>query len=79
MKNQDEQFILKRDKVRKLLRMTVVCESDRSTLYQKIQGQQVNKKYNSPLNDKEANHLSERLQVVIDACQDLKDELEKED
>lgn len=79
MKNQDEKFILKRDKVRHHLIMTRLCESDRSTLYQRIQGQSVNKKYNSPLPDKEVKKLDERLQYVIDICRDFQDELRKPD
>ena len=79
MKKQEGQFLLKRDKVRHHLIMTRLCQSDRNTLYQKLQGQQVNKKYNSALNDKEVSTLDERLQVVIDVCKDLQDELRRED
>lgn len=79
MKKQEGQFLLKRDKVRHHLIMTRLCESDRSTLYQKTMGQKTNKITNAPLNDKEVTTLDERLQVVIDVCKDLQDELRRED
>lgn len=79
MKKQEGEFLKKRDKVRHHLIMTRLCQSDRNTLYQKLMQQQVNKKYNAPLNDKEQATLDERLQVVIDACKDLQDELRRPD
>ena len=79
MKKQQGEFLKKRDKVRHHLIMTRLCQSDRNTLYQKLMQQQVNKKVNQPLNDKEVTTLDERLQVVIDVCKDLQDELRKTD
>lgn len=79
MKKQEGQFLLKRDKVRHHLIMTRLCQSDRNTLYQKLMNQQVNKKYNAPLNEKEVKTLDERLQVVIDVCKDLQNELKQSD
>jgi hypothetical protein len=77
MKKQEGEFLKKRDKVRHHLIMTRLGLKNQT--YQKIMQQLSNGKYNQPFNDKEVETLNTGLQVVIDACKDLQEELKKKD
>lgn len=77
MKKQEGEFLKKRDKVRYHLIMTRLGLKNQT--YQKVMGQLSNGKYNQPLNNSEVETLNTGLQVVIDACKDLQEELKKKD
>lgn len=77
MKKQEGEFLKKRDKVRHHLIMTRLGLKNQT--YQKVMNQPSNGKYNQPLNDSEVETLNNGLQVVIDACKDLQEELRKKD
>lgn len=79
MKKQEGEFLIKRARIRKILVMTKLIDSNRNSLYQKLLGQQVNKKYNPPLNDKEVQELDDRIQSVIDTCKEFQEELRRPD
>jgi hypothetical protein len=64
MKNQDEQFILIRDKVRSFLQMRRLNIT--SQTYRKIRGLKVNGLANRPLLDSEKQGLSDAIDGVID-------------
>jgi hypothetical protein len=73
MKNQDEKFILIRDKVRSFLQMKRLDIT--SQTYRKILGLKVNGQANRPLLDSEKQGISDAIDKVIGTLQHFKDEL----
>lgn len=73
MKKQEGEFLKKRDKVRHHLIMTRLGLKNQT--YQKVMQQKSNGKINQPFNDNEVKTLIKGLNEVIDACNDLIDEL----
>lgn len=77
MKKQEGEFLKKRDKVRHHLIMTRLGLKNQT--YQKVMQQKSNGKINQPFNDNEVKTLIKGLNEVIDACNDLIDELRRPD
>lgn len=75
MKNQDEEFISKRDPVRKALNIKSLKLKGHT--YQKVMGQKNNGKYNGPLNDSEVSDLDLSLANTQKIIQEFRDELKR--
>jgi hypothetical protein len=73
MKNQDEEFILIRDKVRLLIQMKRLPIT--SQTYRKILGLKVNGVANRPLLLSERDKLSDSIEQVIDTLNHFRNEL----
>ena len=73
MKIQDDNFLLKRAKIRKTLIMTKLNLKNQT--YQKLMGQQVNKKYDSPLSDSEVSEFDSALANAEIVIKEMRDEL----
>ena len=73
MKNQDDEFILKRDKVRSLLQVKRLNIT--SQCYRKILGLKVNGQENRPLIDSEVQSLDQAIKSVIQDLESFRDEL----
>jgi hypothetical protein len=75
MKNQDDEFILKRDKVRSFIQVKRLDIT--SQTYRKILGLKVNGVANRPLLLSERDRLSDAIDEVIDTLNDFKNELHR--
>lgn len=77
MKNQDDKFKEKRDKIRKIMIMTRLGLKNQT--YQKLMSQQVNKKYDSPLTDSEVSEFDSALANAEIVIKEMRDELHAKD
>lgn len=75
MKNQDEKFILKRDKIRKIMIMTRMGLKNQA--YQKLMGQKTNGNYDQPLNDSEVIEFDFALANAQKVIKEMRKELKR--